>query len=314
MSLLLASTGINPELWRDFVQKHRPDLTMVTPDETVDRAGIRYAMAWRHKPGTLANYPNLAAIFSLGAGVDHIFADPLLPLVPVVRVVDPGLRDRMSEWVLLHVLMHHRQQRMYDYQQYEKIWTDDSIQPAAREVRVGVMGMGVLGTDSAQKLRMLGFDVAGWSRTAKTIPDIPCFSGADGLDTFLARTEILVCLLPATPDTRGILDRTLFEKLARDGRLGGPIILNAGRGALQVETDILDCLDDGTLQAATLDVFETEPLPATSALWHHPRVTITPHNSALSTPGDVAALILRQIAAFERGEPLQNVVDRQRQY
>jgi glyoxylate/hydroxypyruvate reductase A len=139
------------------------------------------------------------------------------------------------------------------------------------------------------------------------------FAG-DELDAFLARTDILVSLLPLTPDTRGILNRELFRKLAHDGRLGGPVLINAGRGGLQVEADILACLDDGTLKAATLDVFETEPLPPDSPLWSHPRVTVTPHNAAVSEPDATARYIADQIRRFERDEPLQNVVDRERGY
>ena len=195
-----------------------------------DPLAVHYAACWKPRPGLLAGYPNLKVIFSLGAGVDHLFLDPALPDVPVVRVVDPDLTQRMSEWVLLHVLLHHRQQRMYDWQQSERIWVDDRFQPAAGDVRVGVMGMGELGADAATKLRMVGFDVAGWARTHKALPDIPVFAGAGELDAFLARTEILVCLLPLTPHTRGILNAGLLRKLAREGRLGGAILLNAGRG------------------------------------------------------------------------------------
>jgi glyoxylate/hydroxypyruvate reductase A len=140
------------------------------------------------------------------------------------------------------------------------------------------------------------------------------FAGEDGLDAFLARTDILVCLVPLTDDTRGILNRSLFAGLARDGRLGGPAIVNAGRGGLQVEADILAALDDGTLKAATLDVFETEPLPSDSGLWHHPGVTVTPHNAAMSEPDAIGRLVVEQIRAYERGEALRNVVDRQLGY
>jgi glyoxylate/hydroxypyruvate reductase len=156
--------------------------------------------------------------------------------------------------------------------------------------------------------------VAGWSRTRKTLPQIQCFAGAEELSAFLARTDILVCLLPLTPETRGILDRTVFRQLARDGVLGGPVIINAGRGGLQVEADILAALDDGTLAAATLDVFEREPLPAESPLWSHPKVTISPHNAADTDPEAISAYVVGQIERFERGLPLENVVDRRAGY
>ena len=210
--------------------------------------------------------------------------------------------------------MHLRQQRRYEAQQRERVWHDDRFQPAAREVRVGIMGLGVLGQDAARKLKVMGFDVAGWSRSPKSLEGSPTFAGEEGLDGFLARTDILVCLLPLTAETRGVLDRSLFVRLARDGRLGGPAVINAGRGGLQVEDDILACLDDGTLKAATLDVFETEPLPADSALWQHPAVTVTPHNAAMSEPDAIGRLVVEQIRAYERGEALRNVVDRQLGY
>lgn len=314
MTLLLATGGIDIEPWIAAFRACMPGRTIVAPGENFDPEAVHYVAAWRHQPGSLANLPNLEAIFSLGAGVDHIFADPHLPRVPIVRVVDPDLRDRMSEWVVLHVLTHHRQQRMYDWQQHEKIWDDDAFQPAARDVRIGVMGLGVLGQDAAEKLARIGFDVAGWSRVSKTIATIECFAGDAERDIFLARTDILVALLPLTPQTRGILDRALFQKLARDGRLGGPILLNAGRGGLQVEADILAALDDGTLKAATLDVFEIEPLPEASALWMHPRVTLTPHNAAISEPSAIARYIADAIEIFERTGRLANVVDPKRQY
>jgi glyoxylate/hydroxypyruvate reductase A len=314
VTLLVAITGWEPEPWIARFRRLLPDRRVVAFGEPFDRRDVRYAASWKHSPGALAGLPNLDVIFSLGAGVDHLVGDDRLPDVPVVRVVDPDLTERMSEYVVLHCLMYLRQQRRYDAQQRERVWHDDRFQPAAREVRVGIMGLGVLGQDAARKLKLIGFDVAGWSRSPKHLDGLPAFAGEDGLDAFLARTDILVCLLPLTEDTRAILDRSLFARLARDGRLGGPAIINAGRGGLQVEADILACLDDGILKAATLDVFETEPLPADSPLWLHPAVTVTPHNAAMSEPDAIGRLVAEQIRAFERGEPLGNVVDRQLGY
>ncbi|MGO8799311.1 MAG: 2-hydroxyacid dehydrogenase [Roseiarcus sp.] len=314
MAILLAITGWDAQPWFERLRAMLPDREIVTPEAIGARAEVEYALSWRHPPGSLAGLPNLKAIFSLGAGVDHMFGDPRLPDVPIVRVVDAELRDRMSEWVALHALIHLRQQRMYDWRQDQRIWEEDVEQPAAADVRVGVMGLGVIGADAASKLAMIGFDVAGWSRTPRSLEGVACFHGADGLDAMLARTDILVALLPLTPATRGILSAPLFSKLARDGRLGGPILLNAGRGGLQVEVDILAALDGGVLKAATLDVFEVEPLPEESPLWLHPRVTISPHNAAISTPDAVLRNVVAQIEALGRGEGLKNVVDRRRGY
>jgi glyoxylate/hydroxypyruvate reductase A len=314
VAILLAITGWDAQPWLERLQTLLPGREIVTPETLRARAAVDYALSWRHPRGALADLPNLKAIFSLGAGVDHMFGDSLLPDVPIVRVVDADLRDRMSEWVVLHALIHHRQQRLYDWQQDQGIWAEDVDQPAAADVRVGVMGLGVLGADAARKLAAIGFDVAGWSRTPRELDGIECFHGANGLEAMLARTDILVALLPLTPDTRGVLNAHLFAKLARDGRLGGAVLLNAGRGGLQVEADILAALDDGVLKAASLDVFEVEPPPKASRLWRHPRVTVSPHNAAISTPDTVLGYIVSQIAAYERGERLENVVHRARGY
>jgi glyoxylate/hydroxypyruvate reductase A len=314
LSVLLAVTDWDPAPWLARFTALAPDRTVVTPETLADPASIRYALSWRHRPGALADLPDLRAIFSLGAGVDHVLADPRLPDVPIVRVVDPDLTARMSEWVVMQVLLHHRQFRRYDRQQAGKIWAEDEAQPAAAEVRVGILGLGELGLDAARKLQAIGFDVAGWSRSRKSAPGLESFHGADGLDALLARTDILVCLLPLTPDTRGLLNASLFAGLARDGRLDGPFLINAGRGGLQVEADIVAALDAGVLKGASLDVFETEPLPAASPLWAYPNVFVSPHNAAVSAPGSIARYIAEQILAFERGEPLRNVVDRGRGY
>ncbi len=314
MSLLLAMTGWHVEDWRARFKALLPDMPIVILGEAFDRRAVHYVASWKHPEGSLSGLPNLAAVFSLGAGVDHIFADKRLPEVPIARVVDPDLTTRMSEYVVLHCLSILRQQRRYDRQQREGIWDDDRNQPAARSVRVGIMGLGELGLDAATKLRVMGFDVAGWSRSPKTIAGLATYSGAEGMPAFLARTDILVSLLPLTPETRGTINATLLAGLAQDGRLGGPFLINAGRGGLQVEADILAALEAGTLKGAVLDVFETEPLPADSPLWSHPAVAVTPHNAAMSEPEAVASLIAAQIRRLEAGEALEHVVDPARGY
>jgi glyoxylate/hydroxypyruvate reductase len=313
MSLLVAVTW-ETQPWVERFKRHLPDRDIAVLGEDFDRSAIRYVATWGPKPGSLSNLPNLEALFSLGAGVDHLMSYPDLPDVPIVRVAQDDLTHRMSEYMVLHCLMYLRDQRRFDEDQKAKRWMPDRAPPIAGEVRVGIMGFGVLGQDAARKLKMMGFDVAGWSRTPKNIEDFQVYAGEEGLTPFLNRTDILISLMPLTPDTQGILNRSLFEKLARDGKLGGPILINAGRGKLQVETDILSCLDDGTLMAATLDVFETEPLPEDSPLWTHPRVTITPHNSATSEPEATARYIAHQIRRHEAGEAFENVVDKKRGY
>jgi glyoxylate/hydroxypyruvate reductase A len=312
LNLLVATRGWDPSPWVARLAALLPGRRIDTPETLEDAAKVGYALTWRHAPGAFDRLPNLRAIFSLGAGVDHALVDPHLPPAPLVRVVDPDLTGRMSEWVALQVLLHHRQFRRYDRQQRERIWDEDENQPAAHEVRVGVLGLGEIGLDAAGKLKTLGFAVAGWSRTAKPA-EFPTFHGAEGLDALLARTDVLVCLLPLTPSTRGLLNAALFAKLPRDGRIG-PVLINAGRGGLQVEADIVAALETGVLKGASLDVFETEPLAPDSPLWGRQDVYLSPHNAGLSAPGAVARYIAEQILAFERGEPLRNVVDRARGY
>ncbi|WP_306117416.1 MULTISPECIES: glyoxylate/hydroxypyruvate reductase A [unclassified Roseitalea] len=312
--ILLSVTGFDPAVWLAALQKHAPDREIVTEPASADDPTIRYAVVWKQRPGVLSGLPNLAAIFSVGAGVDHVFQDPDLPEVPIVRSVADDLTERMSEYVVWQVLDHHRKGPRYRRQQAERVWNEDRMQPAARDVTVGIMGMGILGRDAAEKLKALGFRIAGWSRRPQAIGGVEGFAGDAQLDGFLAISDIVVCLLPLTPATRGILSKPLFARMKRRGPLGPAILINAGRGGLQNEADIVAALDNGWLGAATLDVFNQEPLPATSPLWNHPRVMITPHAAATSMPDALVPPILAQIEAFERGEELRNVVDRQAGY
>ena len=314
MSVLLAVSDWDPTPWRRRLEALLPSHALATLHEPFDRASIRYAVTWRHPPGALKDLPRLEAIFSLGAGVDHLFGDPALPNKPIVRIVDPDLTERMSEWVVMHALVHLRQLRRYERQQRERVWADDDEQPKAADIQVGVLGLGVLGKDAAAKLKALGFMVAGWSASPKSLPDVACFSGLDGLERLLKQTDMLVVLLPLTEATRGIVNASLLARLRRSGPLGGPIFINAGRGGLQVEADILAALDSGVLKGASLDVFEREPLPKDSRLWTHPAVYVSPHNAAVSSTEAIAGFVARQIEAHERGEPLAHLVDRGRGY
>ena len=314
MTFLVAMGSGDPDPWVRQFAELLPDHRIAKLGEPVDAASVEYVMTWYHPVGSLAHYPNLKAIFSMGAGVDHMFRDPELPNVPMARVVDPDLTHRMSEYIVLHALSIMRQARRYREQQHGRIWLDDDWQPAASDVRVGVMGMGVLGLDAARKLKIMGFQVAGWSKTPKRLDGIETFTGHEDLQAFLARTDILVSLLPLTDDTRGLINMRLLKGLARDGRVPAPSLINAGRGGLQIETDILACLDDGTLYEVVLDVFQTEPLPDASPLWKHPRVTITPHNASVSDPLAVGRAIVEQVRRVERGEPLINTVSKARGY
>ncbi|GGD05487.1 2-hydroxyacid dehydrogenase [Aureimonas glaciei] len=313
MTILLSVTGFQPTEWLNALQERAPRRAVILEPNSANDASVDYAIVWKQKPGVLAGLPNLKAIFSIGAGVDHILRDPHLPDVPIVRIVADDLTARMSEYVVWRVLDHFRRGMAYRAQQAAGLW-HDRVQPAAHEMTVGIMGLGELGRDAAQKLGVLGFNIVGWSRTEKTVAGVESFYGASGLDPFLARTDILVVLLPITPETHGILDTGLFSRLKHRTPIGGPVLINAGRGGLQVESAILKALDDETLMEASLDVFETEPLPASSRLWKHPRVFVTPHAAATSNAQALVPQILAQIDAFERGEELQHLVDRQAGY
>jgi glyoxylate/hydroxypyruvate reductase A len=278
-----------------------------------DPADVYYAAVWKPVPGELAAFPNLKVIFNLGAGVDALMADKTLPKVPLVRVSVGDLTGRMTEYVTLHVLMHHRQELYLRESQRAKRWAPRH-QWAAGALTVGIMGLGTLGADAAEVLVRVGFQIVGWSNSPKTIKGVECFQGEAQLDAFLRRTDILVSLLPLTPDTRGILNRELFSKLNRSSPLGAPVVINAGRGGLQNEADILGCLDDGTLGAVSLDVYHTEPLPSDSPFWAHPKVVLTPHNAADTDADEISKYVARQIERFEGGAQLENLVDFGRGY
>jgi len=305
--ILLSVTGYDPKLWKELLSAEHDVITQ--PDgEPID-----YAVVWKHPYGALDGLTGLKAIFSLGAGVDHIFADPGLPDVPIARIVADNLTRHMVEYMTWRVLDHHRNGMTYRANQAQKIWREPP-QPVAGEISVGIMGLGQLGRACASALLALGFKVNGWTRTPRPMEGVKTFDGESGLRDFLAATDILVVLLPHTPATEGIIDHALLRGMRRENRLGGAILINGGRGKLQKEADILQALDDGTLKEASLDVFQQEPLPPQSPLWTHPRVFVTPHSAATSDPVHLAPLMLEQIARHQRGEALQNLVDRAEGY
>ncbi len=308
--VLLSVSGFNPQRWHELLAARRH--VLLRPESAGDPT-IEYAVVWKQPPGILTNLPNLRAIFSIGAGVDHILADRTVPDVPIVRVVDPNLSKHMTEYVVWRVMDHHRFGQMYRAQQKRKIWREP-VQRTAADTSVGIMGLGNLGRDAAQALLALGFRVNGWSRSERVVEGVTTFAGDAGLRPFLNQTDILVVLLPLTAVTHGIVDYALLKELRRRNSLGGSVLINAGRGRLQKDDDILKALEDGTLKEASLDVFEVEPLPKTSALWAHPKVFVTPHSAATSDPDFLVAPMLDQMDAHDGGAPLRDLVDRQAGY
>lgn len=309
MVLVFFSNADSAADWRRELARHLPDLDFRVWPEIGDPSEIDAALVWRPPPGLLERLPNLRLIASLGAGVDHIFVNPSLPPdVPVVRLVDPYMTAAMSEYVQLQVLRLHRGDLRYLAQQRQGIW-HQWPQVNAAERRVGVLGLGVLGGDAALKLEVLGFDVAGWSRNAKKLAGIRCFHGADGLAALAERSEILVCLLPLTPATEGILDARLFERLPR-----GAALVNCGRGRHLVEADLLAALASGQLGAAVLDVFRDEPLAPNHPFWRHERILVTPHVAASTNPATAALAVVDNLRRLAEGRPLANRVESSERY
>ncbi len=304
MTLLFQSEVDPADWWRAELARRMPALEVRVWPDAGDMEDIEYALVWRPEPGMLARLPNLRAIFSLGAGVDHLFADPGLPrTVPITRLVDVNLTGRMTEYVLFHVLRWHRQHEAYAGFQAAGKW-EERIQPASSDRRIGILGQGVLGGAAAAALAGLGFNVAGWSRTPKAPPGVESFHGADGLIAMAGRSEALINMLPLTPALEDILDARLFAALP-----DGAVVVNVGRGRHLVEDDLLAALDGGKLSAATLDVFRTEPLPADHPFWTHPAVTITPHVASVADPRTVVEQVAENIRRSRAGEPLIDVVD-----
>ena len=263
------------------------------------------AVCWTaHDMAELRRYPNLKLIVSMGAGVDHLLRPPGPPPgIPVARLVDRLLTSAMSEWVLLNVLRFHRQDQAYRAQQAARVW-DELPAPATEATRIGILGVGALGSDAAAKLGALGFPVAGWSRREKTLPGVQGFHGAAGLDAMLAQSDFLVCLLPLTPDTRGIINARTLGLLPR-----GAFVLNAARGGHVVDDALLAALASGQVAGAALDVFEPEPLPAAHPFWAHPKVVMTPHAASITIPESVAPQVVENIRRARAGAPLLNLVD-----
>ena len=271
---------------------------------------VRLAVAWHPPDDAFERYPNLQAVCSIGAGVDNILTCPSLrPDVDVIRVVDPAQAQMMSGFVAWHVIGHQRRFAAYRAQQREERWQRLG-QRRAQDVPVGILGFGEIGRRVATDLALLGFPVMAWSRTAKPMPrGISGFDGADGLDVMLGQTEILVNLLPLTPETRGILNRRAFARMYRGGYL-----IQVGRGEHLVEADLLAALESDQLAGAALDVFATEPLAPRHPFWRHPRIVVTPHDACEVSVEAIGATFRATAAAIRAGRRPPHSIDRARGY
>lgn len=280
--------------WVDMLAEMLPGWTVEALDAVTDVDAVDYAVVWRPRTGDIAKFPNLKAIVSIGAGIDHVLADTELPKgVPIIRTVGDDLTQRMREYVALHVLRHHRDMPRQLQAQAEKDW-HAIVVPVAPNRTVGVMGLGNLGSAAARTLAGLGFATRGWSKSPKDIPGVETYAGAEQMDAFLDGCEILVNLLPLTDHTRGLLNADLFAKLPE-----GACVVNCARGPHLVDEDLIAALDSGRLKQATLDVFHVEPLPADHPFWGHPAITVTPHVASqidAVTGGRIIAANLKEFA------------------
>lgn len=308
-TLLFRSPSDPSQRWRAALERELPDLRVRTWPDIGSPEDIDFALVWASPDRMLHELPNLRAVFSLGAGVDHLMGDAVPADVPLVRMVDPALTEGMVEYVVYQVLRHHRAMPRYERQQANGEWVvHEQVRPGDR--RIGILGLGQLGSACARALVTLGFDVAGHVRTPRAEGgDIPVFAGEDQLPGFLARSEILVCLLPLTDATRRILNRQAFDRLP-----AGAVLVNAARGGHLVEEDLLMALGEGRIAHAVLDAFDEEPLPAGHAFWHHPHITVTPHMASLTNPLTGARQVAEAIRAHRSGQPMPNQVDRARGY
>ncbi|UCD99734.1 MAG: glyoxylate/hydroxypyruvate reductase A [Chloroflexota bacterium] len=309
MALLVIAPDLEMTPFVEQLHTLDPELEIRIWPEFGNADDIEFALTWYHPPGELKKFINLKCIASFGAGVDHILRDPNLPPgVLLTRVVESSMPQFMSEYVILAVLNYCRQFDIYKEDKINKQW-QPRIPLLARDIRIGIMGLGQLGADAATKLIQLGFEVIGWSRTPKTISGVLSFAGDDALANFLSQANILICLLPLTSATKGILNRNTFEKLP-----AGAYLINVARGEHLIEKDLLDALKSGYLSGACLDVFNVEPLPEDHPFWNHPNIMITPHISSLTDPKAVMPQILENYHRMKSGKPLLHVVDVERGY
>ena len=303
MTFLMLSYPERVAVFRAAFARDLPDVRFVSEVGDVDPAEVRYLMTWTVPEDLIARFPNLEAIFSVGAGVDHLLGMRLPQGVKLVRMIDPGLTSLMRDYVVMSVLALHRRLPAYLELQRRREWTNLEFS-WADERRVSVLGLGTLGQAALHALKPFGFQLAGWSRSSKALPGIQCHHGDDGLKAMLAQTDILVCLLPLTAETRHILNADLFAQLPQ-----GASLIQVGRGEHLVQDDLLQALDSGHLEAAIIDVTTPEPLPADHAFWSHPKVILTPHIAAHTRAETAAESTIRSLQQLLKGEAPLGLVD-----
>ncbi|WP_405414863.1 2-hydroxyacid dehydrogenase [Maribacter sp. Asnod1-A12] len=309
MAIVIIRQDNKIELWKNALQKADSSLKVYGYLEGHPKDEITMAVIWKHPKGTLANYPNLKCIASAGAGVDYIFEDDTRPKnIPITRIVDPFLAGDMFEHVLAVIFAHLKNLNEYKLDQVANVWEPKEYL-RIKDVTVGILGLGELGALTATDLTKFGFKVQGWSRSKKNIEDVATFSGADEQQEFLKTTDILVCLLPLTPATEGILNKALMSQLPKNA-----YIINVARGGHLVDDDLIELLDTDHLSGACLDVYHTEPLPKIHSFWNHKKVHMTPHYASVSDTNSVIPQIVENYKRLSTTEKLKNLVDSDRGY
>ena len=309
MSVLVVCPGKDPENWVNALKNQHPGMNIYVYPEEHDPEEVEFAITWNHPRGLFKNYPNLKVVASMGAGVDHILSDEALPEgIRVTKIIDETLTEDMGDFVLSQVMNHLRGLHHYVKAQSKKEWEKFQYK-RPQNTKVGIMGLGVLGNAVADKLHKNFFQVYGWSRTEKNCDNVTSFHGKDQLEEFLENSEILICLLPLTEDTRNILNADLFDMLPE-----GAYIINVARGEHLVEHDLMEMINNGHLSGASLDVFREEPLPEEHPFWEHPSINITPHVASLTKPESVVAQIAENYDRMKEDEPLKNKVEMEKGY
>lgn len=309
MTLMIIAPEMKIDAWVSKIKALAPRLQIAVWPDIQDPDEIEFALAWNHPHGAFSRYRNLKCIASMGAGVDRLLRDGAVPPgIPITRVVDASMAQSMSEYIVMSVLNHCRHSDLYRNERREKVWRP-RIPRLVEKTTIGILGLGQLGRDAAEKLVHLGFRVRGWRRTPTETAGIDTYFGDAALDDFLSETHVLICTLPLTPATENIMDRRLFEKLPQ-----GAYVINVARGEHLVEEDLKTMLESGHLSGACLDVFREEPLPADHPFWEQTEIVITPHIASLTNPKAVVPQIVENYFRMKSGRPLLHLVDRDRGY